>query len=204
MTMTRTIQRATLSDADQLAHTIAQAFHDLAPCQWLVEDPQIRARIFPAYFRLYVELGLRLGTVQTTPDRQAVAIWLPVAPNVIPALPDHDRRLAAITGPRADRFHAFDELLDEHHPKQPTHEWLAILAVHPTLQRQGIGTALLNAHHTGLDRDSTPAYLEAAEPNLRTLYRRHGYVNHGEPIRLPQGPAMWPMWREPQPRSGAQ
>ena len=98
-----TIQRATLADADQLALTIAQAFHDLAPCQWLVEDPATRARIFPAYFRLYAELGLRSGTVLTTPDRQAVAIWLPVRPNAIPALPDHDRRLAAITGPRADR-----------------------------------------------------------------------------------------------------
>ena len=67
MTTTLDIQRATLDDADQLAHTIAQAFHDLAPCRWLVEDAHTRARIFPAYFRLYVELGLTSGTVLTTP-----------------------------------------------------------------------------------------------------------------------------------------
>ena len=106
------IERATMADADQLALTIAQAFHNLAPCQWLVEDPAIRARIFPAYFQLYLELGIQAGTVLTTPDRKAVAIWLPVTPGSIPTLPDHDNRLAAIVGPRADRFHTFDELLD--------------------------------------------------------------------------------------------
>jgi GNAT superfamily N-acetyltransferase len=205
MTTTKlTIERATLADADQLAQTIAQAFHDLAPCQWLVEDPAIRARIFPAFFGLYAELGLRSGTVLTTPDRQAVAIWLPVRPNAIPVLPDHDKRLAAITGPRADRFHTFDELLDEHHPAEPTHEWLAILAVHPTLQYQGIGSALLSHHHALLDHDGTPAYLEAAEPTLCPLYRRHGYKELGEPIQLPAGPQLFPMWREPNPTNGQQ
>jgi GNAT superfamily N-acetyltransferase len=197
-----TIQRATLADADQLAQTIAQAFHDLAPCQWLVEDPDTRARIFPAYFRLYAELGLRSGTVLATPDQQAVAVWLPVQPDAIPALPDHDWRLAAITGPRADRFHTFDELLDERHPAEPAHEWLAILAVHPSRQYQGIGSALLSHYHGLLDRDGTPAYLEAAEPRLCTLYRRHGYQELGEPIQLPAGPELVPMWRNPSPSNG--
>jgi GNAT superfamily N-acetyltransferase len=196
-----TIERATLADADRLAHTIAQAFHDLAPCQWLVEDPDTRKRILPDFFRLYAELGLRSGTVLTTPDRQAVAIWLPVQPGNIPALPDHDKRLAKITGPRADRFHTFDELLDEHHPTEPAHEWLAILAVHPSQQDQGIGSALLTHHHALLDRDGTPAYLEAAEPALCPLYRRHGYQELGEPISLPAGPPLFPMWRKPNPDS---
>ena len=197
MTTTLDIQRATLDDADQLAHTIAQAFHDLAPCRWLVEDPQIRARIFPDFFGLYVELGVRSGTVLTTPDRKAVAIWLPVAPDAVPALPDHDARLAAITGPLLGRFHIFDVMLDEHHPDAPAHEWFAILAVHPSRQYRGIGTVLLDHYHAMLDRDGTPAYLEAAEPALRTMYHRHGYVDHGEPIRLPVGPALFPMWRKP-------
>ena len=194
------IERATMADADQLALTIAQAFHNLAPCQWLVEDPAIRARIFPAYFQLYLELGIQAGTVLTTPDRKAVAIWLPVTPGSIPTLPDHDNRLAAIVGPRADRFHTFDELLDERHPAEPAHEWLAILAVHPSRQYRGIGTFLLDHYHALLDRDGTPAYLEAAEPGLCPLYRRHGYHEAaGGPIRLPAGPDLVPMWRNANP-----
>lgn len=40
------------------------------------------------------------------------------------------------------------------------------------------------------------AYLEATSPLNRRLYERHGFEVTGE-IQLPNGPAMWPMWREP-------
>ncbi len=51
-----------------------------------------------------------------------------------------------------------------------------------------------------LDQHGTPAYLEAATQRTRGLYLRHGYVlQPGAPFCLPEdGPAMWPMWREPQ------
>jgi hypothetical protein len=42
----------------------------------------------------------------------------------------------------------------------------------------------------------TPAYLEATSEINKRLYLRHGFETIGE-IRLPSGPSMWPMWREP-------
>lgn len=36
----------------------------------------------------------------------------------------------------------------------------------------------------------------------RHFYRRHGYAERGQPIRLPDGPPMWPMWREPTGQPG--
>jgi hypothetical protein len=32
------------------------------------------------------------------------------------------------------------------------------------------------------------------------LYRRHGFVELDHTIDLPEGPSLYPMWREPMPR----
>lgn len=192
------VQRAQASDAEILAQVIAAAFSPLAASQWLVPDPAARRAIFPGYFRIYVDYALAGGLVVTTPARDAVALWIPVGADE-PADPpdDYHDRLAAVTGPHLTRFQALDEAFDRHHPSGVPHEHLAILAVRPDRQRLGIGTALLNARHSTLDRDRTPAYLEASDPAKRDIYLAHGYADLGEPIQLPDGPPMFPMWRPP-------
>jgi GNAT superfamily N-acetyltransferase len=114
-----------------------------------------------------------------------------------PPSADYHARLAQATGPHLKRFKAFDTALDRHHPTGTTHHHLAILAVHPTVQGQGIGTALLHAHHAILDHDGIPAYLEASSARSAGFYIRHGYLPQpGAPFHLPgHGPAMFPMWR---------
>jgi GNAT superfamily N-acetyltransferase len=186
------------SCAGVLSQVIADAFFDLAVSQWLIPDPGARRRIYPGYFGLYVEHALTDGIVLTTPDRAAVALWLPAGTE--PAGPPegyHDR-LAAVTGPWADRFRAFDRELDRRHPAGFAHHHLAILAVRPDRQGQGLGTALLRAHHAALDRDGIPAYLEAADMRSRRLYRAEGYEDHPGLIFFP-GATMYPMIRQPVP-----
>ena len=84
-----------------------------------------------------------------------------------------------------------------HHLTGALHHHLAILAVRPDSQGQGIGTALLQAHHATFDWQGIAAYLEASDERTRDLYLRHGYTDHGEPIELPDGPSMYPMVRIP-------
>lgn len=48
------------------------------------------------------------------------------------------------------------------------------------------------------DREGTPAYLEASSARSRGLYERLGFTFTGRAVDLPEGPPMWPMWREPQ------
>ena len=57
----------------------------------------------------------------------------------------------------------------------------------------------MNARHAILDRNGTPAYLEASDPAKRDIYRTHGYADFGDPIQLPDGPSMYPMWRAARP-----
>jgi GNAT superfamily N-acetyltransferase len=197
------VERAGPGDAEVLTHVIADAFFGLDVSQWLVPAPGPRHAIFPGYFRIHVERALAEGLVLTTPARDAAALWLPVGPDGPGGPPEgyHDQ-LAAVTGSHLARFEALDERFDRHHPAGVPHEHLAILAVRPDRQLLGIGTALLNTSHARLDRDGTPAYLEASDPAKRDIYLAHGYVvRPNAPIRLPDGgPELWPMWREPQSR----
>jgi GNAT superfamily N-acetyltransferase len=183
----------TAADAPALADVIAEAFFDLPPSRWLIPEPDARRRAYPGYFLLYVEHALTAGTVHTTPERDAAALWLPSGTPP----PGYPARLAVATSPWTSRFQKFDELLDTCHPERPPHRHLAILAVRPAVQGNGTGTALLTAYHHRLDQLGLPAYLEASSSHNRDLYLRHGYRDHGPPIRLPDGTPMWPMWRDP-------
>jgi GNAT superfamily N-acetyltransferase len=194
------IVRASDADTGVLAAVIAEAFFSLEVCQWLIPDGAARRAAFPGYFELYVEHAIADGSAETTPDRAAVALWIP---GTGPAAPpeDYPGRLAAITGTHLPNFQAFDQALDRHHPAGTFHHHLAILAVRPDRQGQGIGTALLRARHATLDAEDTGAYLEASSQRSRALYARHGYTDHGRPIHLSSGglPLMWPMWRAAAP-----
>lgn len=185
------------ADLDVVSGVIADAFHPLAVSQWLIPDPDARRQVFPGYFRIYAEHAMATGKVLTTSDRDAVALWLPVGENG-PSPPDnYDERLAAATGAWNSRFVALDEAFEKHHPVGAPHQHLAILAVRPDRQGAGIGTALLDWHHAALDEAALPAYLEASALDTREIYLRHGYADYGGPIRLPGGPMMYPMMRQP-------
>jgi GNAT superfamily N-acetyltransferase len=194
---------ATSDDIDRLGMVIAEAFFDLAVTRWLVGDETARREIMPAVFALGVERGLRSGVVLTNPDRTAVAVWVrrdafsaeqaeAFGPLVTPTF---DERMVAIVGGYIDRFTAFDTTTEAHHPTAPAHDWLEYLAVLPEHQGRGIGMALLNNRR---GQSEYPEYLEAATIDNRGLYLCHGWTDVGSPMTLPpDGPDMFPMWREP-------
>lgn len=190
------LPRAGWDDVGALTQVIADAFHGLGPSIWLISSPDERREVFGPYFQIFVEMALAAGIVFTNPDRTAAALWLPVQPGDDELDEEYDDRLAAAVGPRyIDRFRTFDRLLADKHPTRAAHHHLAMLAVAPSLQRRGIGTALLTGSHRFVDGENSPAYLEASDAGTRSLYLRHGYADLGDPIQLPDGPRMYPMWR---------
>jgi GNAT superfamily N-acetyltransferase len=199
MSTPHVLVRAEPTDIDPLSHVITEAFDLLAPSQWLVPDPVARREIFPGYFRIYLEHAMTHGTIYTTSDRDAVALWISMSPGGHESTVENDARIAAATGPWAGRFRAFGAILDKHHPGGARHDHLVILAVRPKRQHSGIGSALLSLHHRALDQEGVPAYLEAGDAGTRGLYLRHGYSDLDSPILLPDGAPMYPMWRPPSP-----
>jgi GNAT superfamily N-acetyltransferase len=195
------IRRAGPAETGALAQVIADAFDDLPVCRWLVPDPRQRRRVLPADFHILVEHGVEHGTVYTTGELDAVAVWYSGAPEGVPDIPDYDERVARACGPYTERFRLLDDAMHGAHPVGRPHEHLAFLAVSPRAQGRGLGSAMLTLRHDILDERGVPAYLEASSPRSRELYLRHGYADAGDPF-APKGvadPMMWPMWRDPVP-----
>lgn len=191
------VGRPSPSSARRLGQTIARAFGHLPASQFLDPDPQHREQVFPAYFELAVLDTIAHGAAYAI-GTDAAALWMPVGADGL-APESLDTRLAKIDPALAERDLVFHQTLHERHPfERGAHQWLTILGTHPGKQSSGLGSRLLAAHHALLDDDGVGAYLEAASLRARGFYRRHGYVDVGEPIVLPNGSLMFGMWREPQ------
>ncbi|GIJ22854.1 GNAT family N-acetyltransferase [Micromonospora lutea] len=189
-----TVRPATTTDAGPLIAVLAEAFREGPVADWLIPDPDDRGAVYYRYFRDAFHHGLEHGAVYTTGDQCAVAIWYPrLAP--IPA--DAHQRLETlerIAGAYAPKFVLLEEMFDAFHPDEP-HHYLAYLAVDPTRQNRGLGTALLTDYHRRLDDLGLPAYLEATTMRNRQLYLRLGYTAGPTMVLPAQGPTIWRMWR---------
>jgi GNAT superfamily N-acetyltransferase len=188
-------------DTDEITGLLAAAMGDGLVARWLTPDTAMRREYAPAYFEIFAEHAIRYGEVYATVDPAGddlvgVALWFPLT-SLIPPPTDYDVRLKDASGLAFDRARELDAALEAHHPMEP-HHYLAFLAVHPDHQNRGIGSALLDRHHSRLDRAGIPAYLEANDPRNRDLYLRHGYACTSV-IQLPDGPPIWTMWRAPMP-----
>jgi GNAT superfamily N-acetyltransferase len=188
-------------DTTEITGVLAEAMQDGAVARWLTPDTAVRHERSPGYFEIFAEHAVQYGEVYATVDADTgvlsgVALWFPMT-SLIPVPVDYDRRLKEAAGPAFDRARELDAALEAHHPMEP-HHYLAFLAVRPAAQNRGIGSALLDRHHTRLDAAGLPAYLEANDPRNRDLYLRHGYVTRSV-IHLPDGPPLWSMWRAPMP-----
>jgi ribosomal protein S18 acetylase RimI-like enzyme len=86
--------------------------------------------------------------------------------------------------------------MERRHPREKPHWYLAVLGTDPSAQGQGLGSAVLQPVLERCDTDGIGAYLESSKERNIDFYARHGFRVTGK-IRLPRGPTMWPMWRDP-------
>jgi len=111
----------------------------------------------------------------------------------------HQRLVETIGTANAQRFAVLDEVFSAHHPDHESHAYLLFVGVIAGKQSQGIGSDLLAAHLAELDSAGRPAYLEASSQRNAALYRKHGFTQVNDGISLPDGPTLYPMWRDAAP-----
>jgi ribosomal protein S18 acetylase RimI-like enzyme len=191
------VRKATGQDLPAVVETFTAAFFHDPVLSWWVPDPSRRSQILRPFFEIAVDVNYPHDELYTTtPVTAAAAVWVP--PGCQP-IGEEAKRLVArwvdAAEETAGRLLAWLELMDQHHPHQP-HAYLFILGTRPQWQSRGVGSALLREVLERCDRDATPAYLEASSERSKQLYLRHGFEVTGE-IPLPDGPSLWPMWREP-------
>lgn len=196
-TATTDIALAGPADVPTLSEVLARAFHDDPVFAWVVPDPDRRRERLPSAFAAFAEVYLPHGETYLAGDGAGAALWAPAGSEPIPE--EHaeafGQRLAAALGDDADRAFELDALLEQHHPSQPCF-YLQFVGVVPEHRGGGLGSRLLTTVLQRCDATATPAYLEATSEDNRRLYQRHGFATVGE-LTVPDGPSLWPMWREP-------
>ena len=185
-------RKATTDDAEELSRTLAAAFLDDPVFAWGYPDSGRRRTILPAVFRIVARAYLPYEQTYTTDHVVAGAIWAP--PGAEGDDDDLAEALGEASGEYAPRVFQVFELLAEQHP-DTEHHYLFFLGTRPGWQSRGIGSALMRPVLDSCDRNGVPAYLEATSERNRSLYLRHGFKVISE-IHLPNGPCLWPMWRE--------
>jgi GNAT superfamily N-acetyltransferase len=189
------IATARPEDAPDLAAALAAAFDDDPVFCWFSPDAGRRRTMLPRFFGVFVDAFMRHGETYADDARAGAALWAPPGADPVGAAPRYVADLAEIAGPDAPRLFEVVERLEAQTPSEP-HYHLQFLGVAPTRQGTGIGGALMAPILERCDRDGAAAYLEATSDRNRALYERHGFRAHGS-IPLPDGPALWRMWRDP-------
>lgn len=190
---------ATVDDLPGIGRTIAAAFADDPVWRHLVPRRDQWDRGAARLFQADADNRLRHGHVYTVDGCLAAAVWSPpgrwkTAPvafirEVLPALRLFGRQ--TFTTLKTLRS------IEQHHPPDPPHWYLASLGTEPKSQGKGLGSALLQPVLERCDTEGLPAYLESSKEQNLAFYARHGF-EPSEPLDLPNGgPPVWPMWRAP-------
>lgn len=191
---------ATVEDLDLVAAVCAAGFADDPLMCWVFQDVATRADglrlAFTGLAHGYLQDG---SSVVHVVEDACVALWRPPGWHA-PAEDEEEEEDGDRESPFApdvqERFRILGEAMMAAHPTE--HHWyLNVLSTEPGRQGQGLGARTLAPTLARCDAERVPAYLESSNPRNMTLYRRHGFEDHGDPIDLPDGPSLYPMWREP-------
>ncbi|MFG2435308.1 GNAT family N-acetyltransferase [Streptomyces sp. NPDC048508] len=191
-------------DRELVVRLLDEAFQSDPVSGWVFPDPAYRRATHHRLMAAFTDIVLAEGRVDLAEDGSACALWLDVPAE------DHDgaegagqededgpAQLRAAVDPDNERVELIGRLTADVHPSGRAHTYLWMIAVSPERQGEGLGSALMEPVLDRCDREGLAAYLEASNARSRALYERLGFVVTGGPLALPDGPAMWPMWREP-------
>lgn len=203
------IRRAGAADRDALARLLDEGFHHDPVSSWIFPDPEHRRRRHGVLMGAFLDSALDEGYVDMAEDGTAVALWMSVpagghgeeAAAAAPGPEEQDEAVAfrAAVDPDNERVEQIVRILGASHPSDRPHEYLMLITVSAEGRSQGVGAALIESVLERCDREGLHAYLEASSMRSSHLYERLGFAFTGSTIELPDGPRMWPMWREPRP-----
>ncbi|MFF1678572.1 GNAT family N-acetyltransferase [Streptomyces sp. NPDC058256] len=191
------IRTAGEGDREFVVRLLDEAFQDDPVSGWVFPDRAHRMATHHKLMGAFADVVLAEGRVDVTEDGAACALWLSV-PADDHGDEDGPGQLREAVDPENERVELIGRLTAGIHPAGRAHEYLWMVAVAPGRQGEGLGTALIETVLDRCDREGIPAYLEASNARSRKLYERLGFELIDRPLELPDGPQMWPMWREPQ------
>ncbi|MEU3573321.1 hypothetical protein AB0E96_33580 [Kitasatospora sp. NPDC036755] len=204
-------------ERDALAAVLAAAFADDALMLWAFPDPEHRARVLPAFFRVHVDQCLAHRGVLVAHHATDSATGSAADGADGPGGPQDGEPLGALLflppgrwddprlhggtagaalaeaidadghGESSRRLAAITRLQTLRHPRHRSHHYLAFVGVRPEDRRTRAGHALLHAFLTEVDTAGQAAYAETSSPGGAHLLAAGGFARFGEAIALPGG-----------------
>ncbi|MFH0520838.1 GNAT family N-acetyltransferase [Streptomyces sp. M41] len=191
------IRAAGEADRELVVGLLDAAFQDDPVSAWVFPDAEHRRSTHPLLVAAFTDIVLAAGRIDVTEDGTACALWMSVPAGAQDQDEDGPAQLRAAVDPENARVELIGRLTADIHPAGRAHAYLWMIAAAPGRQGEGLGTALMASALDRCDREGLPAYLEASSARSRKLYERLGFELLGGPLDLPDGPRMWPMWRDP-------
>ncbi len=191
------VRECAWADAESVGTTLARAFDDDPLVGHFLPDPATRPAKAARMFRLLLKMGLPHHACYMTSGAESVALWRP---------PDkwhlsiwdyfaNGPSLLSIFGLGTMRVMSAMDHIEKKHPRKP-HWYLQTLGTDPSKQGKGFAGKIVR-HQTAIaDRQGVPCYLESSKSTNIPVYQALGFHVTGE-ITLPNGPTVWPMWRDP-------
>jgi GNAT superfamily N-acetyltransferase len=195
------IRTAGEGDRELVVRLLDEAFQDDPVSGWVFPDDEYRRTKHPELMAAFTGIVLAEGRIDVTEDGTACALWLSVPADDSAddhAEDDGPAQVRAAVDPENERIELIGRLTADVHTGGRAHAYLWMIGVAPERQGEGLGSALITSVLDRCDREGLPAYLEASNARSRKLYERLGFAVVDRPLDLPDGPRMWPMWREPQ------
>lgn len=193
------VRRAEAADLPTLDQMLTRAFDDDPVARWACPDDAMRPWMLERFHGARDRQMLRAGEVWMTAGGESAAVW--AAPDRWRSSLGDDLAFArAMLHPRLLRRVGLVGYglygVERHHPPKPPHWYLATVGTDPAAQGRGLGTAVLAPVLEECDRDGVAAYLESSKERNVDYYARFGF-RVTEEVRLPRGPRVWLMWRDP-------
>ncbi|MFJ7997934.1 GNAT family N-acetyltransferase [Streptomyces sp. NPDC096310] len=194
------MRRATEADRPTLIRLLEDAFEADPVTRWVFPEADSRRKLSGLFFGVFADVALAEGWVDLLEDETAMALWLRVEAGLPEEEDETPARMREVSDPDNERTELVGRLTGAVHPHDRAHAYLLMIAVSPEHQGRGVGRTLIESVLERCDRDGVPAYLEASSARSKRLYERLGFDFTGTTVDLPDGPHMWPMWREPRDR----
>ncbi|MEA3054919.1 MAG: hypothetical protein QOD30_351 [Actinomycetota bacterium] len=188
---------ATEADLALVADVSAAGFYDDPLMSWVIPDGSTRLALIRTAFEGLAHTFLGDTSELHVVDDACVTMWR--TPDWTSPPPSDDSSESPYAPDVQERFRILGELMEMAHPHDEPHWYLNVIATLPSRQGQGLGARALGPMCARFDDLGAAAYLESSNPRNMTLYRRHGFEEVNEPIQMPDGPALFPMWRAPRP-----
>lgn len=189
------VHPTTSRDVQPVSRMLARAFFDDPVMLHFLPKPEGRDAKLQRIFQLLHKLALPHHACFTAQGYECATLWRPPNQWHLPwwqYLINGPEMLGIFGGGVLTVMGAMDHI-EKVHPKEP-HWYLQVIGTDPPTQGKGFAGLLMRNQLAVADASGVPCYLESSKESNIPVYRAFGFEVVRE-IHLPNGPTLWPMWR---------